>query len=331
MVKLIRPLLVGASVCLGINAIGNPAFAGNLTNTTVDGAAPYITYDANSTNTFLVPNSGTAQGWANERKVLGGNSSSPTGNIELFSNSETLSNAAFQQYTGVTNLKGQIGGQNITLSSLTLADWLAPVTTTKSGNTYTSANGGTKTLGQGWFEGILTANGFGSMVGTSSGSLLFNTFQQYSGFQRFSDPNVSYVNQDDQTGLIRIGLAGHMNATPLLLQSFSAFLSDTTATSLADRQAKALITNLLPSLSNKAIQASELIKYSYNGKTGYLYSYNGTQSGLVEQKDGVSHSGNYEVTIAGIPPKAVPEPSMMIGIFSIGGLLIAGRKRCKSV
>jgi len=113
---------------------------------------------------------------------------------------------------------------------------------------------------------------------------LFSTFLLAGGLQRFSDPNISYVNQDNQTGLIKIGLAGHLNAAPLLG---------------------------LPG----TIQASELVKVNYNGQASqYLYSYKATNSGLTSKDGTNSHTGNYEVSLQGeLPPKPVPEPAMAIG------------------
>lgn len=310
MAKVIKQLLIGVSVCVGVGAIGNaPAFAGSLTNASLSGSASYLTYDADQTNTYKVDNT-----TANLAKVLSGDLSSPTGNVELFSNSETLSNSAFSAYTGVSSLTGQIGGRDLTLSSLTMADWLSPVDNT--------------TLGQSWFDETLGANGLGTLAGTANSKMLFNVFSQYGGLQRFSDPNVAYVNQDDTTGMIKIGLAGHLNATPLFLKSIDAFLA-----SSASSQSKALVSALRPVLAAKTLQASELIKYTYNNQSGYLYSASAVSSGLVEKGDGVSHSGTYEVKLQGIAPEkpqqSVPEPSILLGLASVGGFLATKRKQAK--
>jgi hypothetical protein len=301
----IKSLFIGASVFASFGAIAHPAVAGSLTNVSISGTAPYLTYDANQTNTFKVDNTA-----ANLTKVLSGNINSPTGNVELFSNSESLNNAAFKDYTGVTSLTGKIGGQDITLSSLTIADW------------NTSSSG--KTLGQRWFDETLSANGFSNFVGTSSATL-YSIFDQYGGLQRFSDPNISYVNQDNTTGLISIGLAGHLNATPLLLQSVDAFLIDPKVS----KSSKLFVNSLRSMLAPAQIQASELVKYTYNNQIGYLYSFKGVKSNLVEKGDGVSHSATYEVSLQGIPPakpKSVPEPSMLLGLIGLGGLFTAKRK-----
>ncbi len=271
--------VIGVSIAIGVSALATvPAQAGTLTGATIGGtaASDYLVYDSNATNTFVMPNSQT-----NVQKVLGGNAVSPTGNVELAANSEK---AGFN-FTKNTTLQGQIGGKDITLSSLVLSDW-------------TSSYKGT-TFGQYWFEQALAFNGFGSVVGTTAGQVLFGNFVNQGGFQRFSDPNISYINQNDSTGLISIGLAGHYNAAPLLG---------------------------LPSNPLRPLQASEIVKYTYNGVTDYLFSFQATRSGLTELSDGISHNGNYEVTIKGVPPTAVPEPSVILGLLGVAGVFATQRK-----
>jgi hypothetical protein len=276
-------LVIGASIAIGVSAIATvPAQAGTLTGASIGGTAAtdYLVYDSNATKTFAIPNSQT-----NVQKVLDGSAANPTGNVELAASSEK---AGFN-FTKNTTLQGQIGGKDITLSSLTLSDW-------------TSSYKGT-TFGQYWFNQALTFNGLGSVVGTITGQGLFANFVNQGGFQRFSDPNISYVNQNDNTGLISIGLAGHYDAAPLL----------------------GLSSNPL-----RPLQASEIVKYTYNGVTDYLFSFQATRSGLTELSDGVSHSGNYQVTIQGVPPTAVPEPSVILGLLSVAGVFATQRKLKKA-
>ncbi len=123
-----------------------------------------------------------------------------------------------------------------------------------------------------------------------------------------SDPNISYVNQDDTTGEIKIGLAGHYNLKDYyapLLGSFGNFLKN-------------------------GFQASEVVKVTYNDKTDFLYSFSATASGLTNSSgfgaDGKSHSGNYEVSIQGVPPTAVPEPSIILGLLGVAGVFATQRK-----
>lgn len=291
----VKRLAIGTSILVGAGAIATtPAFAGSLTgaalnNTAVNGTDYYL-YDANATNTFRNDNASLAS-------ILTGNAGSPTGNVELFANSETLNNTQFNSNTKVTTLSGLIGGKSITLSSLTAADWSTNV-------------GGGLTLAQKWFQDALTANGLGSLIGTTTGNNAFTAFLASGGRQRFSDPNISYVNQNDTTGEISIGLAGHLDAKSLLLP---------------------VVPNALkPLLAGKTIQASEIVKVSYNGGPAqFLYNFTATDSKLVELGDGISHKGNYEVTLAGIPPEAVPEPSAMLGLMAVGGLFAASKRKSR--
>ncbi|MCU0516144.1 MAG: NF038130 family PEP-CTERM protein [Oscillatoria sp. Prado101] len=290
MAGLVKKLLVGATLAAGVTALATaPAKAGSLTGASITGVngTDYYLYDANATNTYR-------NDAASLSTILTGNSSSPTGNVELFANSETLTNAQFATYNKVTTLSGLLGGRSITLSSLTAADWANNV-------------GGGLTLAQKWFNDALTNNGLGSLIGTTTGNNAYSAFLANNGRQRFSDPNISYVNQNDTTGQISIGLAGHFNAKSLLLPVVPS--------------------SLQPLLAGKTIQASEIVKVSYDGGPAqYLYNFSATNSGLVEAGDRISHSGNYELLLAGIPPEKVPEPSAMLGLMAVGGFLAAKRK-----
>ncbi|MEH1838970.1 MAG: NF038130 family PEP-CTERM protein [Nostoc sp.] len=291
-----QKLLIGTSMAIGVSAVATvPAQAGTLTSVTIGGtaASDYLVYDSNATNTFTVANNSE-----NVQKVLSGNAASPTGNVELAASSEQ---AGFD-FTKNTTLTGTIGGKTLTLSSLTFDDWFGVGQTT---TTY-----GLNNLANTWFNQVLNSNSTISTLLAASGytkQTLFNSFLTNGGFQRFSDPNISYVNQDDTSGLISIGLAGHLNATPLITP-FLGLPSN--------------LSNLLP----PSLQASEIVKYTYDGKTNYLYSFKATDSHLVEQIDRISHSGNYEVTIQGVPPAAVPEPSLMLGLLGVAGVFVT---QCK--
>jgi hypothetical protein len=237
--------------------------------------------------------------------VLDGNASSPTGNVELAASSEQVG----FDFTKNTTLSGAIGGRSITLSSLTASDWATA-----------NYNGSGKTFGSYWFNKALTNNSLA--LTTSQEASLFGIFKNYGGFQRFTDPNISYVNQDSN-GLISIGLAGHYNATPLLVKSVDAYLVDSNV-SATD---KLLVSQLRPILLATTIQASEIVKYTYEGKTDYLYSFHATNSGLTAKDDGVSHTGNYEVTLQGSRP--APVPPVFVGIAFAGAIGAAKLKRRK--
>ncbi|MGM3305690.1 NF038130 family PEP-CTERM protein [Anabaena sp. WFMT] len=290
-------LLVGASMAIGLGAVAvTPAQAGTLTGATIGGtaASDYFVYGVSGNNTVKI-NNPTAQDLQN---ALTGNATSPTGNIELRKSTEQGTFTA-TDFTKNTTLSGQIGGKDITLSSLTYADWFS----TGSGN---STAYGANNLATTWFNTFLTQANKANYVGTVLGNLAYKAFFDIKGFQRSSDPNISYVNQDDTTGLIKIGLAGHYNLKAAYSATGSPF---------------ATFASLLPA----GFQASEVVKYTYNGVTDYLYSFTATNSGLVSNDGTNSHNGNYEVTINGVPPAKTPEPSVMLGVLGVAGIVAAQR------
>jgi hypothetical protein len=305
--KIVNKVLIGASIAVSLGAIASaPAQAGSLTNATIGGtaASDYFVYDVQGNNTVRVQSN-----QANVNKVLDGNAANPTGNVELRASSEQ----ANFDFTKDTSLSGTIGGKNITLSSLTASDWTPTFTTT-------------------WLTSALSANSLNSPLLTSNVGLLSTIFTNYGGRQRFSDPNISYVNQNDTTGKISIGLAGHFNAIDLITASISGFISDTNVARTPTGQAgQILASQLLGSLQGKTIQASEIVKVSYdNGPAQLLYSFAATGTGLTALDDGRSHSGNYEVTLAGQIPTAVPEPSVMLGLLGVAGVFKVQRQRKKA-
>jgi hypothetical protein len=294
--------LLTATLVTAVSAFAAaPATAGTINHVSIGGTAAtdYLLYNANATNTFLAPN-------ASLQSILGGSGTSPTGNVELAASSEK---AGFD-FSKTTTLNGTIGGRAIAISSLTAADWT---------NSYKGS-----TFGRYWFDQALSSNQLSLAAPTAN--LLFNVFQNNGGFQRFSDPNISYVNQDDTTGQLAIGLAGHFNASALFTKSIDQYMATTPLSNSAKQQMLGLKTQI----ASKPIQASEVFKYSYNNQTDYGYSFKATQSGLVEVSDGVSHSGNYEVVIAG-PPAHVPEPAIGLGLAAVIGMVRKTRRRIEPV
>jgi hypothetical protein len=267
------------------------AIAASINVTSIGGSAPtdYLVYDANAVNTFAVLSS-----LANVQNVLDGDATKPTGNVELRAKSEQ---AGFD-FTKNTTLEGTIGGKSIILSSLTESDWFS----TGSGS---SKAYGANNLATTWFNALLTAAGQGGanlVVRTKAYNLFLSS--SVKGFERTSDPNISYVNQDDATGVIKIGLAGHFNLVDAYAPAFAS---------------------IFPS-----VQASEVVKYTYdNSQTGYLYSFNATKSGLVSNDLTNSHNGNYEVTFQGAKP--VPVPAAFVGIAVAGVIGAAKLKRQRKV
>lgn len=309
MLNTLKRFSVSASVVAVSAIVASPSFAASLTNPSVSGVAgtDYLVYKQVGNQTVL-DNSAPLS------TVLQGSAANPGGNVELFADSETskyntLTN--FQNATA-TSLTGQILGNPIVLSSLTYSDWFK----TGSGNstTYGAAN-----LATTWFNANLVANGYGALFQTNSGkaiaALAYNTFLGNAGFQRFSDPNISYLNQDSPNSPIKIGLAGHYDATNLL----SAALGPQVAPQIS------LLRD--PSKASSPLQMSEVVKVTYGGNTSYLYSFQATESDLTAADDGISHSGNYEVTL---PGQAVPEPITMLGMALGVGSLVATKGKPKN-
>ncbi|KST62813.1 NF038130 family PEP-CTERM protein [Mastigocoleus testarum] len=300
----VKKLLLATSIAAGMGGMFSaPALADSLKSAEIGGSAPtdYYVYDSDGTNT----SNNDDKTLKNVQKALGGNTKNPGGNVELAADSEKVG----FDFSKNTTLMGQIGGQDITLSSLTYDDWMSK-----------DASG--MSFAQRWFDEALIANGFGSLLQIDS----FNKFIAYrtglsmfmneGGLQRFSDPNISYVNQDSSTGLISIGLAGHFDATDMLMSSLNS----------------TPFGGLVNSFRNGSgpIQASEVVKVTYNGATKFLYSFEATKSGLFEKGDGVSHNGNYEVTLNGVKPTAVPEPSVMLGLLTVAGMVVSQHKMKKA-
>jgi hypothetical protein len=319
---IIKKFLLGASVVASVSAIAtSPAMAGNFSLSGND----YLLYDVSGSNTVLNPS-------ADLDKILNGNSSAPGGNVELFATSENSyyhptkqiavgtkngkpvyqtvpdTELALQRFATapVTSVTGTVAGKTLTLSSLTGADWFG----TSLNKTY-----GAATFATTWFNGFLTNAGMGGLVGNELGTAAFNRFFGMGGFQRASDPNISYVTTSG-TDLL-IGLAGHYNV----------------------KEVYAPMLGQLGGLIRDGFQASEVVKASYNGVDQLLYSFSATQSGLVNGSgvgaDGRSHSGNYEVALRGVvtpppPVESVPEPSTMLGLMAVGGLFAAKRKLQKA-
>lgn len=300
-----RQALLTTILASGLSAIALvPANASSIKNVSIGGSAPtdYLLYDANSTQTYVNPN-------ASLQTILSGNAASPTGNVELAASSEK---SGFD-FTKTTVLNGTIGGRAIGISSLTQSDWDTA-----------AYKGSTKTFGQYWFDQALTSNGFGALAASPTGASLFNIFKTNGGFQRFSDPNLSYVNQSI-AGDVSIGLAGHYNANSLFTKSIDQYLS---SNSNVSSDQKKTLGGVKAKMGAATIQASEVFKYTYNGLTDYGYSFQATESGLKERGDQFSHTGNYEVVLAGPPAiKHVPEPGVLL---SLVGVAAAGWKRRKS-
>jgi hypothetical protein len=316
MAGLIKKFVIGASVAAGMTALtGVPALA-QIENPTVSGGESII-YEAVDTDGDGVVDTTLENPGADIVEVLKKMDGTPGGNIELFSDSEQsqYNSEAIEQCTGsgrrqrcttvgydvtnfananVSSISGMVGGKTLTLSSLTAYDWFGENLDTSYQDEYNP----NRNLASTWFDAFLSAAGQDGL-GTTGRTQAFNTFLGKSGFQRTSDANVSYV---DVVGSdINIGLAGHYD----LKEFYSKELG--------------LFANYLPN----GFQASEVVKYEYDGIIDYAFGFTATESGLIAADDNKSHTGNYEVSIA----VSTPEPSSMLALMAVGGVLFASKKK----
>jgi hypothetical protein len=302
-----KQLAIGASMAMGAIAIASTsAFA-----YTITGNNDYLIFDICSSNqTCLNQN-------ANIDSVLTGNSSAPGGNIELFASAENYTLNDFLTSNDRTNIEGTVAGQQIVVSSLTATDWFGPSLDTS----YTA-----DTLATQWFNAFYQASGLATKEASIRIALSERTSEpswltapsslvreavytaylsdQVRGFQRSSDPNVSYITTHGSDLLI--GLAGHIDAKNFYTRTLGP----------------------LAVLIDDGFQVSEVVKVSYGGVEKFLYSFSATPSGLSyagASGDGTSHTGNYEVKLAGVVT-SVPEPSFLLGMMGLGGFFLTQRK-----
>ncbi len=326
MAGLIKKFVIGASVAAGMTALtGVPALA-QIENPTLEGGESII-YEAVDKDGDGKVDTTQANPNADIVEVLKKMDGTPGGNIELFSDSEeskynTVTNkvATGEKETilvdmpimpgltvkvpievdvyetvydvsnfanaDVTSISGTVAGKTLTLSSLTAYDWFGQDLDTSYGDN----------LASDWVDAFFAATGQeGAEGGTKE--YAYNLFLEGSFFQRASDANISYV---DVVGSdINVGLAGHYD----LKEAYSHL-------GFAD---------LIPD----GFQASEVVKYEYDGIIDYAFGFEATKSGLIEASDGKSHDGNYEVLIA----VSTPEPSSMLALMAVGGVLLATKKK----
>ncbi|NEP43852.1 MAG: hypothetical protein F6K35_33380, partial [Okeania sp. SIO2H7] len=297
MAGLIKKFLVSTSIAAGMTALtGIPALA-QIENPTVQGGE-YKIYEAVDTDGDGIVDATKENSSADIVEVLKKVDGTPGGNIELFSDSEDskyntkivedtvctldfgfgcIIEAKTTTYdvtnfanANVTSISGMLGGKELTLSSLTAKDWFGD-------NLDTSY--GADNLANTWFDQFLNAAGQ-NQLGLTNKQDAFYSFLGMNGFQRTSDANISYVDLVGK-GDLKIGLAGHFDLKEFYSES-PEFAS---------------IVALLPD----GFQASEVVKYEYDGAIDYAFGFTATESGLVALDDGKSHTGNYEVS--------VPEPS----------------------
>ena len=273
---LLHKTLIGGSV-IGMGVLASaPGLAFSLTNPTLNDQ-PYLLYEQVGDSTVLNNNADLAT-------LLQGDINNPGGHVEL---SGILGSPDSADMDNATTLSGFLNGEEIRVSSLTRSDWLNPY-------------GGYNSLAEKWFYEAWNHSDTGleswfASQGATNYNSAFSAFLFFGGYDRFSDPNVNYVNMAND-GTISIGLAGHLD-------------------------------------HYTGLNLSEVVRVDYAGETHFLYDFGqALASGLVndqgEGADGVSHTGLYNLTIPGRPPsEPIPEPSAVLGLLSIAGLGLMKRRQ----
>ena len=181
-------------------------------------------------------------------------------------------------------MSGTLDGSAFTASSLTLDDWTA--NDNALAETYITAA-----------ATAISANLTTAELALATGVFLTDAYK------RVSDPNIGYV--DLENDVVKIGLQGFDDATPLLEQLFPIF------------------TGSLPG----GLQVSEVVKVTLDGNTQYLYGFSATPTERATV-DG-SYSGNYEVAFAAAAA-AVPTPATL-ALVAIGLLGLYSRKTLNKI
>ncbi|MDJ1171499.1 NF038130 family PEP-CTERM protein [Roseofilum sp. BLCC_M154] len=299
MFNTMKKIAMGASVVAGVSVLGAPAFAGTLTGVSTTGDVRVF----EQINAGEVELSGS-NGSAAIIDALGS-----AGSVELDDNIDY----GWGNETAST-LTANFTDGSIMFGSVGQADWLG-------------------SLGTDWTNGIYnTYDAQFGQLGISSGSDLLMAIKydpQLSGknvFQRLSDPNIQSVTSNN--GEFSFELAGH-DTFASGLQIKEPKLAEYMAAGKMEDFEKDMGQYLL----FNSMKASEVVKYSLDGGTNWEYAYsfgeNSYASGVVDAGDNFSFTRNFQFTV-GTPnpdPVDVPEPSALLGLAAIGGLVAAAKRR----
>jgi hypothetical protein len=357
MAAYIKKILIGTSVAVSMSAIATtPAFATSLTRPTniqftTNGVANTSANQPNINTWNYAPGApvydNTGIGGVN-RQVL--NDYNNYGNINkataaLTDNDNTTNVELFTSGEKVTDHVGfsaNLGNKTITIESVTKSDW---------------ADG---TLATGWLTGFRNAyGGLMSGIATGVGSNLLNDFNSNfnslvsylstNGMNAAGDPNIGDVTYNQQTGDLKLDLVGHVNLTseyvdtrqkitvrnqtinnPNYLGFSPNFSRNSTGNPILDMVVYRLAKEAF--LQNKPLQVSEIAKVTFNNEVSYAYSFTAVDSGAIagdRNNTKTDFTGIYSWT-KNYQTASVPEPSALLGLMAVGGVVLGRRKLRKN-
>lgn len=296
----LKQLLLSAAVFTGFSAIASlPTQAATLTLDPASiqfNSTNFRTYSGGSSGTFTNGSLTTA------KSVL--TDANATSNVELWSSTENpLANVGFS---------GKLAGYNVKVESVTAADW--------------------NIFGSEWLDGFLNAyNGKGITVSgttvkigaqTTNKQALLASLLASGGLPSSGDPNIGAFTFNTTNNTFSLDLIGHHDLKPRLLAG-----QYTTGNLAWDNLLKGAAL-----LIQGPLQASEIAKVTIGNTTQYAYSFNSALTGISTNDGSESYTGKYTWSKQVTPPatrvsQAVPEPSTLLGLAGLGGLLIAQRRK----
>ncbi|MDJ1182916.1 NF038130 family PEP-CTERM protein [Roseofilum sp. BLCC_M143] len=289
---------MGASVVAGVSLLSLPALANSLTGVSVTGENR-VFMDDGDTTLELISNP------SNNQLV---DALLSRGNVELDDNID----GGFVNETESILTADFDGGYSIMLGSVGADYWTNANKLTWWNTVYGDA--GNKAVIDGLFANPLSSGAL-AQQGINGVNDIFGALNAIDIFAKMSDPNIQSVTSNN--GEFTFELAGHDSmATKLAGKSLDSFNLANPNDAFA-----ALFQNIV---------LSEAVKYSLDGGEtwDYTYAVNGSNSyasGVVDGDDNYSHARNFKFTVG--EAAKVPEPSTLLGLAAIGGLVVASKRR----
>jgi hypothetical protein len=287
MVKTLQRVLLGATACLSVGAIANPANAAVVTpQNIVFNSADYKTYTGGSNGTFSVNNATAA--------IAALQDSDPTSNVELWHSTENP--------TANVGFSSTLGSHSITVQSVTTADWAV--------------------FGNQWLNDLLASNTQFTNMWSALNPMVQNaarTSLTTVGLPSSGDPNVGSLTLDSLTGELKLDLIGHLDLKPRILAGQYSTGNSTWNSILFNfaRQTQGSIQ--ASEIAKVTIGSDTYYAYSFNAASTGVSTNDGSES--------YTGRYTWSKTLAIAPPaESTPEPSAVIGSVVVAGALVGLRK-----